>query len=117
MAGSTQFTSAAFSVKLDSLIERFDKLEERTQVLEKLQTLITTVCDHETILRGPDRNDGLITQMIALNSRIETQEKRVNEIVALIKAIMIPLVTTLIISIGGFVWGLLTNSIILTLGK
>jgi len=113
----TSETTSVIIAKLDTLSDRLKAVEDRTKVLEEFSVVMTTLRDHETILRGPDRNDGLITQMIALNAGLETQVKRVDGIFSLIKAIVIPLSITVTVSIGGFVWGLLTHAITLTLGK
>jgi hypothetical protein len=110
-------TIGVIVTKLEILISRMDALDKRTCVLEEFQSLINIIRDHETILRGPDRNDGLITQMIALNTRIEQSEKRIDGAMGLIKAFLIPLACTLIISVSAFVWGVINHTIVLTLGK
>jgi hypothetical protein len=97
-------TIGVIVTKLEILISRMDALDKRTCVLEEFQSLINI-------------NDGLITQMIALNTRIEQSEKRIDGAMGLIKAFLIPLACTLIISVSAFVWGVINHTIVLTLGK
>ena len=121
-------TSVSVLTKLDVLISRVEAIERRTCVLENIQGLITTVNDHEIILRGPDRQDGLITQMIKLNDRINAQEKKITDITTettahykslmnWIKALVVPLVLALIIFLAGIYWGLLTHQIFMSFSK
>ena len=115
MTSPTQ-TGNIIVVKLDILLGRVDSLEKRLCVVEDFTQIIQIVKDHETILRGPDRNDGLITQMLKLNDRIEQAEKKMDTFAATMKAITIPLALTLSGAILTFVWGLLTHAITLTVG-
>lgn len=87
--------------------QKIDILLERTIVLEQVAKLVG---DHENILRGPDRNDGLISDVLLLKQAI-------CDFRTTMKAVLVPLVVSFIVSLGGFVWGLLTNTITLTLGK
>jgi hypothetical protein len=120
-------TSVSVLTKLDVLIERVNAIDKRTCILENISGLMATVNDHETILRGPDRQDGLITQMIRLNDRITQQENRINTMAAettarykslmnWIKALVVPLVLALIVFLAGIYWGLLTHQIMMTFG-
>ena len=100
MPRSSSPTPANTSAKLDTLLER-------TVVLEGVAKL---VANHEATLYGPDHNDGVVSDVLLLKQSI-------CDFRTTMKAILIPLGTAFILSFGGFVWGLLTNTIEITLGK
>lgn len=81
--------------------EKLDTLLERTACFEEVAK---NVSDHETVLYGPDKDDGLVVDMQMVKSAIKDM-----------KNIFQPVFIAFILAIAGFMFGLLTHTI--TLGK
>jgi hypothetical protein len=80
-----------------SIADKLDMLLERTVVLEQMQKI---VCEHDDILRGPDKDDGMITDMQLVKSALRD-----------IKNILVPIGVAFIISVAGFIFALITHTI------
>jgi hypothetical protein len=80
-----------------SIADKLDMLLERTVVLEQMQKI---VCEHDDILRGPDKDDGMITDMQLIKRSIQD-----------LKNILVPVGIAFILSVAGFVFALITHSI------
>ena len=82
-----------------SIEEKLDTLLERTVVLERLTAIVE---QHDVILRGPNRDNGMVTDVMTLKGTMRV-----------IKSIVIPVIVAFILSVAGFLYGLLTHTIVL----
>jgi hypothetical protein len=117
--------------RLESVEEKIDQILERTRVLEAVAKMVG---DHDTVLRGPNKDDGLVTEFPLLKKRQDDLEKEQAEtdgkIDTLIKdqketqrenrrtliTVAIAFGVPLTSFIGLFVWGLWIHTITLTMG-
>ena len=87
--------------------KKLDILLRRTMVIEEgYKATVKEVEEHDVILRGVNKDDGIITDIYGIKENLKS-------LTTILKAVMIPLIITLTVSIAGFIWGLITHTLII----
>jgi hypothetical protein len=100
--------------------QKLDCLLERTAVFESVAQI---VADHDCILRGPQKTDGLIADMQRVQADVETLKAAVQEIKKSaretqgeIKKVLWSLGIPFLLFCAGFLWSLLNHWVTIVVG-